>query len=190
MPELSRFFGIIIRMYMEVGGPHHRPHFHAYYQDDVAVYSLDPVELIAGTLPRRQRRFVEALNNGTCAEAANARCTTTFVLHDPAAPPGLAAGPQGLKDFLAPYFAAFPDLKITVEDQIAEGDKATTRWTLRGTHRGELMGIAPTGKHATVTGITIWRVEEGKMAELWQNWDALGLLQQLGAIPQMAQAGA
>ena len=58
--ELSRFFGIIIRMYMEVGGPHHLPHFHAYYQDDVAVFSLDPVELIAGELPRRQRRLVEA----------------------------------------------------------------------------------------------------------------------------------
>jgi hypothetical protein len=60
MPELSRFFGIIVRMYMEAGGPHHTPHFHAYYQDDVAVFSLDPVELIAGSLPRRQRRLVEA----------------------------------------------------------------------------------------------------------------------------------
>jgi Domain of unknown function (DUF4160) len=60
MPELSRFFGIIIRMYMEVGAPHHTPHFHAYYQDEVGVFSLDPVELIAGSLPRRQRRFVEA----------------------------------------------------------------------------------------------------------------------------------
>jgi hypothetical protein len=60
MPELSRFFGVIIRMYAEVGGPHHLPHFHAYYEDDVAVVGLDPVELIAGSLPRRQRRFVEA----------------------------------------------------------------------------------------------------------------------------------
>ena len=60
MPELSRFFGIIIRMYMEVGVPHHLPHFHAYYQDDVAIFSLDPVELIAGGVPRRQRRLVEA----------------------------------------------------------------------------------------------------------------------------------
>jgi hypothetical protein len=60
MPELSRFFGIIIRMYWEVSAPHHSPHFHAYYQDDVAIYSLDPVELIAGGLPRRQQRLVEA----------------------------------------------------------------------------------------------------------------------------------
>ena len=60
MPELSRFFGIIIRMYAEVEGPHHLPHFHAYYQDDLAVFTIDPVNLIAGSLPRRQLRFVEA----------------------------------------------------------------------------------------------------------------------------------
>ena len=60
MPELSRFFGIIIRMYMEVVEPHHLPHFDAYYQDEVAVIGLDPIELIAGSLPRRQLRLVEA----------------------------------------------------------------------------------------------------------------------------------
>jgi hypothetical protein len=60
MPELSRFFGIIIRMYGEINISHHTPHFHAYYQDHVAVYGIDPVELIAGALPRRQRRLVEA----------------------------------------------------------------------------------------------------------------------------------
>jgi hypothetical protein len=60
MPEISRFFGIIIRMYWEVGAPHQRPHFHAYYQNEVAIYGVDPVELMAGSLPRRQRRFVEA----------------------------------------------------------------------------------------------------------------------------------
>lgn len=60
MPELSRFFGIIIRMYWEANAPHHHPHFHAYYQDDVAVFSIDPVELIAGSLPKRQQRLAEA----------------------------------------------------------------------------------------------------------------------------------
>jgi hypothetical protein len=59
MPELSQFFGIIVRMYAEVGAPHHLPHFHAYYQEHVAVIGLDPIELIAGELPRRQRRLVE-----------------------------------------------------------------------------------------------------------------------------------
>lgn len=60
MPELARFFGIIIRMYAELGTPHHEPHFHAYYQDDVAIYSIDPIELISGSLPKRQQRLVEA----------------------------------------------------------------------------------------------------------------------------------
>jgi hypothetical protein len=60
MPELSRFFGIIIRMFWEVGEPHHLPHFHAYYQNYVAVYGINPIELIEGSLPRRQRRLVEA----------------------------------------------------------------------------------------------------------------------------------
>jgi len=60
MPELSRFFGIIIRMFVEIGGPHHRPQLHAYYQDDVAIFGIDPVDLIAGKLPRRPRRLVEA----------------------------------------------------------------------------------------------------------------------------------
>lgn len=60
VPEIARFFGIIIRMYVEAGGPHHRPHFHAYYQQEVAIYGLDSIDLIAGSLPQRQRRFVEA----------------------------------------------------------------------------------------------------------------------------------
>jgi uncharacterized protein DUF4160 len=60
VPELSRFFGIIIRMFAEAGGAHHVPHFHAYYQDEVGIFSLDPVELIAGSMPRRQMRLVEA----------------------------------------------------------------------------------------------------------------------------------
>ena len=60
MPEISRFFGIIIRMFVEVGGQHHTPHFHAYYQENVGIFSIEPVELIAGELPKRQKRFVEA----------------------------------------------------------------------------------------------------------------------------------
>jgi len=59
MPELSRFFGIIIRMFSEIGGPHHVPHFHAYYQENVAIFGFDPIILIAGSFPKRQQRFVE-----------------------------------------------------------------------------------------------------------------------------------
>ena len=60
MPELARFYGIIIRMYFEATAPHHRPHFHAYYQDQVAIYTIDEIELISGSLPTRQKRLVEA----------------------------------------------------------------------------------------------------------------------------------
>lgn len=60
MPELARFFGVIIRMYAELTTPHHTPHFHAYYQDEVAIYGIDPIEMITGSLPKRQQRLVEA----------------------------------------------------------------------------------------------------------------------------------
>jgi steroid delta-isomerase-like uncharacterized protein len=97
------------------------------------------------------------------------------------------AGTQGLRQFISIYRTAYPDTHFTIEDQIAEGDKVTTRWTAVGTHRGDLMGIAPTGKRVTVTGITINRIENGKIVETWNNFDALGQLQQLGVIPPPGQ---
>ena len=98
-------------------------------------------------------------------------------------PPGLPAGIEGSKQFIGMYLAAFPDLHLTAEDMIAEGDKVTVRFTWRGTHRSVFMGIPATGRQATVTGIQIERFVEGKMAENWLNMDALGLLQQLGVVP-------
>jgi predicted ester cyclase len=77
---------------------------------------------------------------------------------------------------------------VTINDQIAEGDKVVTRWTATGTHKGALMGIAPTGKHTTVTGIAIERYQGGKVVEAWQSGDTLGMLQQLRAVPTMAPA--
>src|SRR5229473_286320 len=81
--------------------------------------------------------------------------------------------------------------KLTViNDQIAEGDKVVTRWTATGTHKGQLMAIAPTNKHATVTGVDIDRYQDGKVVEAWASYDMFGLLQQLGVVPAMAPAGA
>jgi len=74
LPELSRFFGIIIRMYVEVGAPHKQPHFHAYYQDFEAVFEIEPIEMISGSFPRKQQRFVEAwaeLHQGELVESWN-----------------------------------------------------------------------------------------------------------------------
>jgi predicted ester cyclase len=110
-----------------------------------------------------------------------------YVGYDPSNPEPLR-GPQAVKGFVQQYLGAFSDARITVEDQIAEGDMVATRWTGRGTHDGELMGIGPTQKEATVSGITMSRLQNGKVIEEWTNWDTLGMLQQLGAVPEMARA--
>lgn len=84
--------------------------------------------------------------------------------------------------------SAFPDMRSTFEDQIAEGDLVVSRWSARGTHKGELMGIPLTGKAVTLTGISTMRIVGRKIAEQWDNWDTLGMLQQLGVIPALGQA--
>jgi steroid delta-isomerase-like uncharacterized protein len=112
---------------------------------------------------------------------------TNYVGHDPANPEPLR-GPEGVKEFVSVYRAAFPDARITVEQQLAEGDLVATRWSGRGTHEGELMGISPTGKQTTVTGLTISRLEGGKIVEEFQNWDTFGMMQQLGVVPELAYA--
>jgi len=85
------------------------------------------------------------------------------------------------------YFTAFPDLHITTDDLIAEGDKVTKIWTAHGTHKGELMGIPATGKPIAVKGIEVFRLADGKIAELWASMDNLGMLQQLGIIPPLGE---
>ena len=107
-----------------------------------------------------------------------------LVLHEPDED---VVGIDGLKQFVSMIRAAFPDLRVTLEDDIAEGDKVVSRWTGQGTHQGELMGIAPTGNQVRVTGITIHRIEDGKIVEEWENFDALGMMQQIGAIPSAEQ---
>jgi steroid delta-isomerase-like uncharacterized protein len=92
-------------------------------------------------------------------------------------------GVEAYKQFVAGMHRAFPDLQITVEDQLAEGDKVVTRWRARGTHKGEYFGIPPSGKQGEMTGMSIDRIVDGKTVECWTNSDDLGLLRQIGAIP-------
>jgi steroid delta-isomerase-like uncharacterized protein len=108
----------------------------------------------------------------------------SYVDHDPSAPAPVR-GLDGAKEQVKLYRTAFPDLTFTIDDMMVDGEKVLTRWTARGTHKGSLMGIPPTGKQATVTGMTIDRFSGGKIVEGWANWDTLGLLQQLGVIPKM-----
>jgi steroid delta-isomerase-like uncharacterized protein len=93
---------------------------------------------------------------------------------------------EGHKQFLVALRPAFPDLELTVEDQIAEGDKVVTRWTARGTHKSEFTGVPPTGKQVVMDGIDIDRIADGKLVECWTKSDDLGMLQQIGAIPAPA----
>ncbi len=132
------------------------------------------------------RRFLqEAFNEGNLG-VADELFASDYVLHDPANPEEIS-GPEGIKQFVQMYRSAFPDSHITVEDLIAEGDKVVTRFRARGTHQGELFGVAPSGNQVEVTGITISRFEGGKFVEDWSNSDTLGLMQQIGAIPKPGQ---
>lgn len=125
------------------------------------------------------RRSWEAVTQGDL-DAQMEVYAADCVIHEP---------DEGLRQFVAMFLSAFPDMQIAVEDEIAEGDKVVTRWRARGTHRGELMGIPPTDNQVSITGITIHHIENGKVAEEWEMPDNLGMMQQLGVIPPPEQAG-
>jgi steroid delta-isomerase-like uncharacterized protein len=110
---------------------------------------------------------------------------TDFVNHDPNDPNIIDL--ESYKGFIAATRNAFPDFHVAGKDTVDEGDKVASRWTIAGTHQGELLGIPPTGKQATWTGITIYRFAGGKIVEAWWMKDVLGLLQQLGVIPPMGR---
>ena len=103
-----------------------------------------------------------------------------YVLHDPTRPG--VRGRLGIKESIIMFRGAFPDLSFTIEDQVAETDKIVTRYTVQGTHLGSLMGIPATGKQGTITGMGIYRIADGQIAEVWSNWDTWGLLQRMGVI--------
>lgn len=131
------------------------------------------------------RRIIEGLNQGNM-NVFDELMVLNFVDHEAST---TMQGLEAFKQFVSAYLTAFPDLHFTIEDQIAEEDKTTLRYTARGTHRGDLMGIPPTGKQVTVTGIFITRWANGKAEESWLNFDALGMLQQLGVVPAPGQSG-
>ena len=110
-----------------------------------------------------------------------------YVGYDPSNPEPLR-GPDGFKENVSTFRAAYSDARIIVDEQIAEGDKVVTRWTGRGTHDGDLMGVAPTGKQVTVSGLTLSRLANGKVVEEYTNWDTFGMAQQLGVVPELAHA--
>ena len=128
-----------------------------------------------------QRYFEEAWNRGNLA-LLDKLIALDYINHNPAVP-GLPPGPEGLKPIFIAFRQAFPDIQFTIEDQIAEGDLVVTRWTMRGTQQGELMGIPPTGKQVKVTGSETERITNGRIVEHWLTVDQLGMMQQLGVFP-------
>ena len=97
-------------------------------------------------------------------------------------------GREARKQYYASLRKAFPDLHSTIDDVIAEGDKVVMRWSVTGTHRGEWWGVAPTGKLRAVSGISIYRIADGMITDEFQQWDALGFMQQLGVVPALGQS--
>jgi steroid delta-isomerase-like uncharacterized protein len=128
------------------------------------------------------RRFFEEFWNAGNPDALAELMAEDIIFRDRDV--GEHRGHAATRDFIDMYRAAFPDLRFTIEEQIAEDDKVATRWTARGTHRGELMGIPPTGRSATVSGITIDRISQGRIRESIGSWDAMGLMQQLGVLAE------
>jgi steroid delta-isomerase-like uncharacterized protein len=132
-----------------------------------------------------RRTLDEVWNQGKLA-VIDELAAPNATYNDPNVPGGKFTGPEGMKQFVQIYRSAFPDVHITVNDQIAEGEKVVTRWTATGTHKGQLMGIAPTNKPATVAGVDIAQFRDGKVVEAWASYDMFGMLQQLGVAPALA----
>ncbi len=126
-----------------------------------------------------QRFFEELFNQGNLA-AADELVAANYLNHN--AVPGETPGREGLKQFVTYLHSAWADLNFVVEDQLADGDKVATRWTVTATHQGEFAGVPATGKQVVIRAINIHRVVDGQIQEGWLEWDALGMMQQLGAL--------
>lgn len=126
------------------------------------------------------RVFEEGINGGDDA-VFDEVISPDYVNHSMPAP---APGSEGFKQVTAMFRAAYPDLRVTVEDVVAEGDRVATRGTMSGTHQGEFMGVPATGRPVEIPYIDIWRVEGSKGVENWVQMDMLGMMQQLGVMEQ------
>jgi len=134
------------------------------------------------------RRIFEDVWNRKNLTAIDDLMSVDYVHHD--AGTIAASGIEGYRQFVSSYLNAFPDARFTIDDVFTDGQNEITRWTVSGTHEGELAGIPRTGRRFSVTGISIARLVNGKVAESWNNWDALGLMQQLGVVPAEAKGRA
>jgi steroid delta-isomerase-like uncharacterized protein len=135
------------------------------------------------------RRFIEEVWNNGNLDVIDELVSEDHVDHDPGRE-GTPGGREGMRAFVQMYRSAYPDTHIEFGEIIAEGDLVAGNWTATGTHQGELMGIAPTGRSIKITGMGMDRVRDGQIVESWGNYDSLGMLAQLGAIPAPSGAAA
>jgi steroid delta-isomerase-like uncharacterized protein len=122
-------------------------------------------------------------------EAADEILSADFTAHPPVHP-DFARGPNGVKLWANTLRSAIPDMAISHSHVTAEGDLVTVRWESSGTHNGALMGVPPSGNFVRTSGIDLFRIADGRIAELWQEWDSLGFMQQIGAFGSAAAADA
>jgi len=134
------------------------------------------------------RRVIAELWNGGKIEVIDELYAPDYRDRSAGLPPDITPDREGQKQFVQAFRGAFPDIVGTVEDEIAAGDKIVIRWLAQGTHRGEFFGIPATGKSISITGTSVYRIAGGKIAEEWTQGDMLGLMTQLGAIPELATA--
>lgn len=132
------------------------------------------------------RRLYEEVWNNRKFAVVNELISTSHALHGPNMS-GSEIGPEAYQRQFAGWLAGFPDLRMTIEDTVGENDKIVVAWTISGTHKGEFRGIPATNKKVSVEGITINHVADGKIMDSFVNWDALGLMQQLGVVPALGQ---
>jgi predicted ester cyclase len=132
------------------------------------------------------RRYVEEFVDRSNFDLSEEIFAPNFVRYD--AGPDQVSRVEDLKHFFAMLHSGFPGFQSTIEDLLSEGDKVALRFTFRGIHQGEFMGIAPTGKEVTMSGIDILRIADGKLVEMWNQEDVLGMMRQLGAIPEPDQS--
>ena len=137
---------------------------------------------------KKARRFMEEAFGQGKTELVDELLDPDFVRYDPYIEAGEVRGVETVKENIVWFRNVFPDLTCTIDDQLAEGEKVVSRWTVRGTHQGEFFGVPATGERIEMRGIQIDRFEEGKLVEERAEFDLLGALQQLGAVPEPGQA--
>ena len=128
------------------------------------------------------RDWFDAILQGN-SDAMDRVMAPDYVHHDPQLPPDIQSSREAFKQGISGFISAFGDVRITVEEIFSTDDRVAARWTFSGTHQAEFMGAAATGNAVSFNAISTHRISGGKLAESWVNYDALGLMQQLGLIP-------